>query len=428
MLNYNLREASNKYKEKEEQRRYLEEVIIQNEYCYDLIIDNSCNCIFITRNEKIIYANATAVNTFGTSKSSSIIGKNTREIICTDANIDKILEKFKENINSSKFIEILELKDFDGSKLKFEYSVNNIIYRGSPAYLIVLKNISQKEEIKLLKNDLIESEEKLDRLNELNKITTEFFCNISHELKTPINIILGAIQIIFQNGKEAASSFSEKQIQLLNIMKQNTYRLIRLVNNLIDISKCEVDYLILDKHNYNIVSIVEDITLSVCEFYKMKGINIIFDTDTEEKIMAADADKIERIILNLLSNSIKFTDKGGQVSVSFTDMGEFVRISVKDTGIGIPDDKIKLIFDRFEQVDKTLTRKREGSGIGLALVKKLVELHGGSINVVSKLSEGSEFIIELPVTVIDDEKIETSDFENKVDKINIEFSDIYSDD
>lgn len=238
---------------------------------------------------------------------------------------------------------------------------------------------------------------------------------------------MGSIQLILQNEKEKEISLcSEKQRNLLYIMKQNAYRLVRLVNNLIDISKCEVGFLKLNKHNYNIVSIVEDITLSVCEYFKMNDIKIIFDTNTEEKIMAVDVDKIERIMLNLLSNSMKFTDKGGEVAVNLTDIGEYVMISVKDTGIGIPEEKINQIFNRFEQVDKTFTRKREGSGIGLALVKSLVELHGGSISAKSKINEGSEFIIKLPITVVNNEETQIEIFDSKVDKISIEFSDIYS--
>jgi PAS domain S-box-containing protein len=427
ILNYNLRIADNKCKEKELQRKYLEEIVIQNEYCYDLIIDNSSNCISIIKDEKIVYANKTTVNTFKAKCNSDLIGRSIWEFIQTCIEHKEYLIKLKENTNSFKFVEIV-LKDLSGNILKFEYSLNNITYRGKRAYLVVLRNISHREEIKQLKNVLNESEVKLSQSNELNRELTEFFSNISHELKTPLNIILGSIQLILQNEKELRHSFyTEKQKKLLYITRQNAYRLVRLVNNLIDISKSDSRYLRLNMRNFNIVSIVEDITLSVCEIYKMNDIRIVFDTNTEEKIMAVDCDKIERIMLNLLSNAMKFTDKEGVVFVNLTDMGEYIQVSVKDTGIGIPEAKINNIFNRFEQVDKTFTRKREGSGIGLALVKSLVELHGGSISVNSKINEGSEFIVNLPVTIAENEEICTeSTFDSKVDKISIEFSDIYS--
>ncbi|KAF5046243.1 Adaptive-response sensory-kinase SasA [anaerobic digester metagenome] len=218
-----------------------------------------------------------------------------------------------------------------------------------------------------------------------------------------------------------------RKSRYLKIMKQNTFRLIRLINNLIDISKYDSKYLKLDMHNHDIVKIAEDISVSVSENFKSKGVKIIFDTDTEEKVMAVDEDKLERILLNLLSNAVKFTNNGGEIMVNVEDHEDFVRISVKDTGIGIPKDKLDVIFDRFCQVDRSLTRNREGSGIGLSLVKTLVEMHGGKIMVNSTVGEGSEFIFDLPVIVLDEKQVSDAIFyDSKIDKINIEFSDIYS--
>lgn len=426
ILTINLINANCKSQENEIKRKYLEEIINQNEHCYDLIIENSCVCILIVKDYKIIYANATAVNTVGASDIIDILNRSIWDFICVNGEAKLLESKLKENINSRKFFK-LNLKSLNGNKLKFECSLNDITYRGNNAYLVVLRDITHKEEIQMLQNNLNESEEKLGQSIELNKELNEFFSNISHELKTPLNIILGSIQLILQNGEGQSTSLHlEKQKNLLNITKQNAYRLVKLVNNLIDISKYDAGYLQLNNHNCNIVSVVEDITLSVVEYFKMNDIKVIFDTNTEEKIMAVDCDKIERIMLNLLSNSMKFTEKGGEVLVTLTDMDEYVQISVKDTGIGIPEEKLKVIFNRFEQVDKTFTRKKEGSGIGLALVKSLVECHGGNIKVRSKINVGTEFIINLPVIILENEEYHLEEFESKVDKINIEFSDIYS--
>lgn len=168
--------------------------------------------------------------------------------------------------------------------------------------------------------------------------------------------------------------------------------------------------------------------MSVAGFVEDKGLDFIFDTEVEEKSISCDPDKIERIMLNLLSNAVKFTDKGGSIFVNIYIKDNKVYISVKDTGIGIPSNMKDLIFDRFVQVDKAISRAREGSGIGLALVKSLVEMHKGNIYVNSKLGEGSEFIVALPDTMLNEsEKIENSvsTVENQVERINIEFSDIY---
>jgi two-component system, OmpR family, phosphate regulon sensor histidine kinase PhoR len=266
----------------------------------------------------------------------------------------------------------------------------------------------------------------LNEAIEYDKLKTEFFANISHELRTPLSVMLASTQLLQLYGK------SDTEINLRNnvdktalIVRQNIYRLTRLINNLIDITKVDTGFFELQLHNYNIVSIIEDITMSVVDYIENKNISIQFDTDIEEKIISCDADKIERVMLNLLSNSVKFTNPNGSIIVKVSDGEKFVTISVKDTGIGIHKDKQEMIFQRFRQVDKSLSRSNEGSGIGLSLVKSLVELHGGTIKVESVYGFGSEFIIQLPVTKVEanltDEKFES--FEAK--KTNIEFSDIY---
>lgn len=215
----------------------------------------------------------------------------------------------------------------------------------------------------------------------------------------------------------------------LKAMKQNCHRLLRLINNLIDITKIGAGFMELQLKNVNVVSIIEEITLSVGEYAKVKDIYIQFDTEVEEKIMALDPDKLERIFLNLLSNAIKFTSKNGNVSVNVYDRGTSVVISVKDTGIGIPQDKINEIFERFIQVENTMVRNNEGSGIGLSIVKSFVEIQGGTINVLSEVGLGSEFIIEFPVNILSEEYGKDYNIidskQNYAEVLDIEFSDIY---
>jgi signal transduction histidine kinase len=156
---------------------------------------------------------------------------------------------------------------------------------------------------------------------------------------------------------------------------------------------------------------------------------MVFDTDVEEKVLAYDADKIERIILNLISNAIKYTKQGGSIFVKINDQGDSIVISVRDTGIGIPEDKQKLVFERFVQVDKSLSRNREGSGIGLSLVKSLTQMHGGEVWLKSTYGVGSEFFVKLPVRLVDDDGTADNSANlisnEKIEKIKIEFSDIY---
>ena len=215
----------------------------------------------------------------------------------------------------------------------------------------------------------------------------------------------------------------------LTSMNLNCLRLIRLTNNFIDSIRIDGNFISLNLINDNIVYIVEEITLSVADYVKNKGITLIFDTDSEEKFMSFDQDKIERMVLNLLSNAIKFTKDNGSIWVTVMDLGEVVRICVEDNWIGIPSDKIDQIFNRFTQVDSSLSRSKEGSGIGLALVKSLVELHGGNIKVESEIGKGSKFIIELPAKISEDtsegSKMQGAAISLNTEKVNIEFSERY---
>ena len=297
------------------------------------------------------------------------------------------------------------------------------------------KYIEEKEVYIMTARDITEAklirEEKIayEKAIELESIKSEFFSNISHEFKTPLNIILATMQVINKNieNRNIVASNDVTLDKYMNSIRQNCYRLLRLVNNIIDISKIDYGYYNIQLGNYNIVSVVEDITMSVLEYVNNKGIELIFDTDIEEEIIACDPDKIERIILNLLPNAIKYTKTDGKISVIIRENNNNIYISISDSGIGIPKEKIDKIFERYAQVDNKLTRKNNGSGIGLSLVKSLVEMHGGNIEVESEVNNGSTFTIKLPIKTVTCQNIKTTDLtKSKVEKCSIEFSDIYS--
>ncbi|WP_122638726.1 PAS domain-containing sensor histidine kinase [Romboutsia sp. Marseille-P6047] len=283
------------------------------------------------------------------------------------------------------------------------------------------KDITEQKDMEIQKRKL---EEKIH----LERIKNEFFANISHEFRTPINIILGTIQLIKKN-IENNNIGIENLNRHSDTIKQNSYRLLRLVNNLIDISKVDIGYYNLKPSNHNIINIIEDITLSVADYIEHKDINLIFDTDTEEVITSCDPDKIERVMLNLLSNAIKHTPEDGSIEVNITTDDDNIIVSVKDSGGGIPSDKLDIIFDRFRQANNLLTRRCEGSGIGLSLVKAIVEMHGGKIQAYSSIGNGTEFVFNIPIKLLDNKKEYEYNYDSKdfqIEKCHIEFSDIYS--
>jgi signal transduction histidine kinase len=259
------------------------------------------------------------------------------------------------------------------------------------------------------------------------KLQGEFLVNISHELKTPLNVIFATAQL-FDLYCDSGSLDEKKNsiIKYIDSIKQNSYRLSKLINNIVDLSKIEAGFYKLNLSNNNIVLMVEEVVMSVTNFIDIRGLNIIFDTDIEENIIACDPESIDRIVLNLISNAIKFSEVGDEIFVAVKNENEFVEISVKDNGIGIEDKNLDIIFDRFNQVDKSLSKNAEGTGIGLSLVKSLVELHGGSIYVESEFGKGSKFTVKLPSKkILQESNLYISKLPVKNENIRVELSDIY---
>lgn len=262
-----------------------------------------------------------------------------------------------------------------------------------------------------------------------NKAQSNFISNISHELRTPIAVIMSSNQLLELNINKEKSNYLESNIQKTNIIKQNCNRLIRLTNNIIDIAKIDSGFMDLKTKNIDIVFLIESIVNSVVPYAVTKNIDIVFDTNEEEVIMSIDPDKIERIILNLMSNAIKFSQENTNIYVTVEKSQDTLMCSVKDTGIGMEQKHLDNIFERFTQIDDIMVRKNEGSGIGLSLVKSFINLHGGEIKVKSSVGEGSEFRVYLPIKLDENSELEityeVSDMDAVVLKTSVEFSDIY---
>ena len=344
-----------------------------------------------------------------------------------DNRIEDLFEIFK----TSEYFECISdvLKEKKTKYLnKKKYLINGNDMYWNIIFEPMLEVGGEIEEILILLIDVTTEIESNIVMEKALKLQGEFLVNISHELKTPLNIIFSTAQL-FDMYCNSGSLDDKKDsiIKYIDSIKQNSYRLSKLINNIVDLSKIEAGFFELALSNNNIVVVVEKIVMSVTNFTDSKGLNIIFDTDIEEKIIACDPEKIERIVLNLISNAIKFSNKGDEIFVTVKDKNEFVEISVKDNGIGIENKYLDMIFDRFKQVDKSLSRNAEGTGIGLSLVKSIVELHGGSIYVESEFGKGSKFIVMLPsVKIFNENMIYNSKFKNENENIRVELSDVYS--
>ena len=248
-----------------------------------------------------------------------------------------------------------------------------------------------------LRKEMEKNERLFNKVLELEQNKNNYFVNLSHELRTPLNVLNSINQLIKSSVKENKIITNEKLSYYMDMMNRNCNRLLSLINNLIDYEKIENNSYIMDKQSVNIVYLVEETVFDMKDYIEEKGLQLIFDTDIEEKIITCDKLDIERCIVNLVSNAIKFTPTGGLIEVLVHDLYDRVKITVRDNGIGISKENQKVIFDRFNQLVDAGSEQKGGSGLGLTITNQLITLHGGEILVNSEVGMGSEFIIILPV-------------------------------
>ena len=261
-----------------------------------------------------------------------------------------------------------------------------------------------------LRNQLVLEHEHAKKLEEIDELKSSFYANISHEFRTPLMLILGPVEKLIS---KLADEDGKKQAGLI---KGNATRLLRLINQLLDLSKIEAGKLKLRASTGNIAQFIKGLAMEFESIAEQKDINLKLNFEKEDIEAYFDKEKLEKIITNLMSNAVKFTQKGGTLTVSLSIIDHTLEIIVKDTGIGIPKSKLPKVFDRFYQVDGSQTREYEGTGIGLALTKELVELHKGQIFLDSEEGKWTEVSIYLPLGkehLAEGERIEKDDTEEK---------------
>ena len=248
-----------------------------------------------------------------------------------------------------------------------------------------------------LRKEMEKNEQLFKKVLSLEQNKNNYFVNLSHELRTPLNVLSSINQLIKEFTKKDNFITPEKLSYYMGIMDRNCSRLLSLINNLIDHTKIENNSYIINKKDEDIVYLVEETVLDMKDYIEEKGLELIFDTDVEEKVIRCDKIDIERCIINLVGNAVKFTSEGGLIEVLLQDLDDKVNIIVKDNGIGISEENQKVIFDRFNQVVDESSEQKGGSGLGLTITKQFITLHNGEIYVESEVGVGSEFIIILPV-------------------------------
>lgn len=354
-----------------------------------------------------------------------VIDKGSKEYVYQNKSMIKILKKVKADC-INKFIKNYISNEYYGETKRYEIDKNKSCF-------VSITIIDRKEEqqllaiVRLLENEerVLEAIKELDLVNAQHHVKNEFLINTSKLLKDPINNIANMNKILENNKSEFNSKHIDKYTKLV---KQNCYRLQRVINNMNEVVDVENGVGCVDFVYCDIVRLIKNIVDCVNEYLHDKEVYIKFKSNVESSILRIDLDKMQRIFLNLISNAIKFSEIGSLIEVYIYKNNEFINIAIKDHGVGIPKDRLKFIFTKFGQVDKTLSRNTEGCGVGLALVKAFLDLQDGTIKVNSEEGKGSEFIISLKECKNIDDRylININDLRISIlEKMHIEFADIY---
>lgn len=352
----------------------------------------------------------------------------------------KIKEFYNNEISNEKFKnDLLENKDIFN---KLNYIISNLdkygYWRGIvkdsktgevlDCYIQSL-NLSEEKNLEILVSyvDIAEHlklEEEIEMIKLKNTKKDEFISNISHELKTPLNIFYSTTQLLEKLNEDKNINFRDKFNEYSGSLKLNCKRMLRLINNIIDVSRIDLGILKPEYGNYNIISLIEDISLSVIPYALSKNIFIEFDTNMEEHYIKCDPTMIEKILLNFMSNSIKYSNMNSNIYVYVSVEYSTTKIYIKDEGIGIDENIKQHIFDRFVRGDNSFTRLNEGCGIGLSIAKSMIDMHNGTISLKSEVNKGTIFEISLPNIVIQGKEMNNYRPSTSYN-VELELSDIY---
>jgi two-component system phosphate regulon sensor histidine kinase PhoR len=334
------------------------------------------------------------LNSIITSIDEGLVSLNSEgRILLANGTFNDIIET--ESVEGKKYKKIIKEKSF---KNLFKETLNNKknitkeINVKDNYYLASANYIESKNEVVILFHDITE-------LKKLEQIKRDFAINVSHELRTPLTAIKGFLETM-----QSEVEGNDTALKYMNIISRHTNRLIDLVQDLLILSEIEDGKIKLIFTEINIYKFIQNVAKIFDQ--KLKDKNIILEMNTEDKNLKIEADifKLEQVFINLIDNAIKYTDKG-KIIINIKNVKENINISIEDTGIGIPDEDVDRIFERFYLVNKARTRKEGGTGLGLSIVKHIILNHNGKIKVESKIDVGTKFLIKLPIVQNKNEEI-----------------------
>lgn len=343
---------------------------------YRSFLESLPNSIVIINNKfRISYCNSKFLNEIGKKSIREVINRRIDNYIDFDFNLSKkALDSYCEPQ--------IKTIDFNNKKIEIRlFCINN----KEKEFIMLFKDLTEEIKLSTIK-------EELEDIRVREEIKKNFLSNISHDIKIPINIIYSAIQLeknlIYKNDIKKIKYYNE-------VSKENCFILTKLTNNLIDLSKIDSKNLETNLGLDNIVRFIEDYLVSLTPYINNNGINVVFDTDEEEIYIYFDEEMMKRIILNLISNSIKFTNYGGLISIKIKNLENHVIIEIKDNGIGMSKEFVDKVFNEYEMEEESRTNNQTGDRISLFVVYNLIKAQNGNIEINSEVGKGTTFIIYL---------------------------------
>jgi len=371
------------------ERKKAEEALKESEENFRALVNNTLDGILILNFEgRVIAANAAVGKMLG-MELENVTGRSIEEYLSPESMSVAIEDQINVLNDKGGYLSVYKITSNTGEPLWIEGLGTKIIYKGQPANIVVIRDITaRKKAEEALINAKIDAEA-------ANRTKTEFLTNMSHELKTPLNSIIGFSDLLKEG---IAGPLNEKQTRYVRFISLNGKNLLNIINDILELSKAEAGEKELNIEEFSIDESINRVISAALPQVHKKNIKLSYSSENRTLWISADEGKFRQIMNNLLSNSIKFTPAGGSVDIILRQERDSVIITVKDTGIGIPEESLEKIFKPFIQLESSLNRTFEGTGLGLTLVKKYVEMHGGTIFVESKIREGSSFRFELPVS------------------------------
>lgn len=312
-------------------------------------------------------------------------------------------KRFKDFIAEKKFTTgsciIYPLKNYGRLKLYWAKELEDPEYTVNQLNNVISKFAFSLEACLLHKRSLWEMEEKRKALEDkilaesLNRTKSEFLANMSHELRTPLNSIIGFSDLLLTG---SSGELNDKQTRYARNISNSGKDLLNIINDILDLSKIEAGKMILNYEEVSLMQTVDEIVKTLTPLSSKKN-QSLETSHIGDVVIQADKGKLKQILLNLIGNAIKFTPSGGYIYISSYLKDDMANILIKDTGIGISPEDQKKLFEPFKQLDSNLSREHTGTGLGLSLVKKLVELHNGTVSVESEVEKGSTFTVSLPI-------------------------------